>query len=511
LFHSIILGLYPFLAAYEFNRHEIPAFEFMSAVPWALLLIILFVTVLTFLFKSLLKASVFFSVSSLLLFAYGPFAKWLRADLNTPGSALVLLEFNQAEIFPFALLLLSLLASYIWIKQATELHVSNLAFFLNVLAASVLVVSVISIFAGLARESKIKVSHSALMNYSFKASPGSPDIYYIVLDGYGRNDLLKELYGYDNSPFTKELDNLGFFIADKAVANYHRTNYALAAALNGSYLEPPLIDAKNKQLMDFYLQNLIHENSLAMILKKAGYQTVAFESGYYTTELTESDIYYPVALQNRVLATAFSYIQFPYFRELVSLELHKLHRQRLSNIFPTAMNSSKASNSPSFIFLHVLAPHPPFVFNEDGSAFNSNKVFNLGDGDDYGGLPDYKERYIKQLQHISKLTLDFFKELLERNKNAIVILHADHGPGLHFDRESLEQTDIKERYSILSAFYFPSRNYQMLYESISPVNSVRVMLSTVSGNEVPLLQDRSFFSTSRKPFDLTEITNIIGR
>src|SRR5207253_1118682 len=32
-----------------------------------------------------------------------------------------------------------------------------------------------------------------------------PDIYYIVLDSYGRGDVLKEIYGYDNTPFLEGL------------------------------------------------------------------------------------------------------------------------------------------------------------------------------------------------------------------------------------------------------------------------------------------------------------------
>ena len=29
----------------------------------------------------------------------------------------------------------------------------------------------------------------------------APDIYYIILDAYGRADVLEEMFGYDNTPF----------------------------------------------------------------------------------------------------------------------------------------------------------------------------------------------------------------------------------------------------------------------------------------------------------------------
>jgi len=40
-----------------------------------------------------------------------------------------------------------------------------------------------------------------------------PDIYYIVLDGYGRSDRLEEYFGYDNSAFTAALAERGFHVA----------------------------------------------------------------------------------------------------------------------------------------------------------------------------------------------------------------------------------------------------------------------------------------------------------
>ena len=46
-----------------------------------------------------------------------------------------------------------------------------------------------------------------------------PDIYYIILDGYARADILEELYNYDNSEFLEFLEQRGFFVADQGRAN----------------------------------------------------------------------------------------------------------------------------------------------------------------------------------------------------------------------------------------------------------------------------------------------------
>ncbi len=72
-----------------------------------------------------------------------------------------------------------------------------------------------------------------------------PDIYYIILDGYGRGDVLKSVYGFDNEKFYNELENRGFFIARKSNANYAQTTlFSLASSLNMEYLEIPNNDSK---------------------------------------------------------------------------------------------------------------------------------------------------------------------------------------------------------------------------------------------------------------------------
>jgi hypothetical protein len=42
----------------------------------------------------------------------------------------------------------------------------------------------------------------------------APDIYFIILDGYGRQDLLRAKFDYDNSEFIRGLEQRGFYVAD---------------------------------------------------------------------------------------------------------------------------------------------------------------------------------------------------------------------------------------------------------------------------------------------------------
>ena len=70
-----------------------------------------------------------------------------------------------------------------------------------------------------------------------------PDIYYIILDGYGRQDALMEDYGYDNTAFLNFLEEQGFFVADCSRSNYSQTKFSLLTSLNMDFVEE-LVDVE---------------------------------------------------------------------------------------------------------------------------------------------------------------------------------------------------------------------------------------------------------------------------
>ncbi|MDQ3277751.1 MAG: hypothetical protein M3Q06_05465, partial [Bacteroidota bacterium] len=45
----------------------------------------------------------------------------------------------------------------------------------------------------------------------------------------------------------------------------------------------------------------------------------------------------------------------------------------------------------------------------------------------------------------------------------------------------------------LNAYYFSDKDYGMLYDSISPVNTFRVVLNKYFSQSFPLLKDSSFY------------------
>jgi len=64
-----------------------------------------------------------------------------------------------------------------------------------------------------------------------------PNIVHIVLDAYSRQDVLAELYGYDNTPFLDRLRELGFAVADRATSPYNQTLLVMDSVFTGTMLE----------------------------------------------------------------------------------------------------------------------------------------------------------------------------------------------------------------------------------------------------------------------------------
>ena len=54
--------------------------------------------------------------------------------------------------------------------------------------------------------------------------------------------------------------------------------------------------------------------------------------------------------------------------------------------------------------------------------------------------------------------------------------------------------------SIISMPFFPDRNYGMLFQKITPVNTFRVVFNTYFGSEYPLLKDQSINVGINRPY-----------
>ena len=65
----------------------------------------------------------------------------------------------------------------------------------------------------------------------------------------------------------------------------------------------------------------------------------------------------------------------------------------------------------------------------------------------------------------------------KNNNEAIIIIQSDHGPRPN----SAGNKNDENAFKVMNAIYFPDMNYGMLYDSISPVDTIRLMLNYYFG------------------------------
>jgi hypothetical protein len=96
--------------------------------------------------------------------------------------------------------------------------------------------------------------------------------------------------------------------------------------------------------------------------------------------------------------------------------------------------------------VHIIAPHPPFVFDREGNPVEPDGPYNIFDATDYvGGVDEYISGYNEQLLYINTLLEETISFVLDHSDDPpIIVLQADHGPAAYFNWERPEQSCIKK-------------------------------------------------------------------
>ena len=316
-----------------------------------------------------------------------------------------------------------------------------------------------------------------------------PDIYYIILDGYGRADVLRETHDFDNSDFIRFLTDRGFYVAEESRTNYSDTRASIPSSLNMRYLDDSDTD----------VVALVEDSEVMRLAKSAGSKIVHLDSGWFFTRdnpRADLDLSVDVApIQSALLndftttlleSTALGLLP----QQFVGLErFYFALRAKTFNHNMETMARIPDIAEPTFVFNHSLVPHPPYVFDEEGRVLSSG-LFEL-----QGDVWQDVEAYVEQLRYVNATVSRVVDEILAQSPDEpIIIIQSDHGPastGSVFDEEPSEQF-IFERSGILNAYYLPAYCDQGLYPSITPVNSFRVIFDSCVGMDLGLIEDRSY-------------------
>jgi len=163
------------------------------------------------------------------------------------------------------------------------------------------------------------------------------------------------------------------------------------------------------------------------------------------------------------------------------------------------------------VFAHFLLPHPDYVFNRDGSLRPPATTTEVAQR----GLEQVmKEMYIDQLVATNRMVESLIETLLETSDTPpIIILQADEGPiprGAEWGSwnwTNATPAELREKTGILNAYYLPGVDNGVLYPSISPANSFRMVFNLYFGTNLDLLDDLSYVYSHGQPYKFYDLTD----
>jgi len=327
-----------------------------------------------------------------------------------------------------------------------------------------------------------------------------PDVYYIILDSYAREDFLNIVYEYDNSEFINALEDRGFYVAACSQSNYVRTEISLGSSLNMMYLQDLDDSFTPENIGRKKLWDSLKHSAARYNFESLGYETVAFPTGFSWSELDDADYY----ITPPPLSSGFSDFEGLFLRTTLAryvqdwgwvdpdAVLGQDQRARFNNIF-NSIDDIARMPGPQFVHVHVISPHPPFVYDADGNPtyppdfWNEKRVYPYD---------LYQKGYTGQLTYLNKKVLEAVDTILEESDTPpVIVIQGDHGPWMQ---------PKDRRMWILNAYYLPEHEDE-LYPSISPVNTFRLIFNSYFGGHYKLLGDTSFYSPVPNLYDFSVV------
>lgn len=342
------------------------------------------------------------------------------------------------------------------------------------------------------------------------------DVWHLVFDRYGGNETLQQVYGFDNEPFLQALETRGFFVARNAAANYQRTAHSLASVYNMDYLGT-LSEATGGKSSDWVpVYRLLSDNRVNRFFGTSGYRYIHLGSWWNPTRQQ------PYADENRNLRD---------MPELARMILNISTVGRLAEAFnwgPAHGRGDQCARikykfeqlealaqdpDSTFVTAHILLPHPPYVIDAEGNCMDLKTVESRS----------RQTNYLGQLKYANQRILELVDKIISNSASPpIIVIQSDEGPWperLAGDERflgrdapatnwtELSTAELREKMLVLNAMYLPEINTQHLPDTLSPVNTYRLIFDHYFGTRLGLIPDQHFiYRSNNELYEFEEVT-----
>ena len=411
---------------------------------------------------------------------------------NTYGllfNALIQQDRNVRHIYGLPLfILVAILATWLFIKVNNELS-RNLW---NIFTVIFFILSVFNVIRIVPSEvKKIDRRTTPAKQTPIEQSNGKnyPDIYYLVFDEFAGFESMRQYWKNTQvDEFVEYLSDRGFFVAEDSHSTDHTGDTMHQMAMRLNYQRYP--NENNDHDIHY---RAIANNKVMNYLKDQGYTTITFDDvrgpfGYEAKDPIQADINFeddPEIIKINYLFDEYGTLVADNTMLLAFSQYYKAANPALKGhknmIHFTANKLGELSDdNPIFVYVHLLFPHTPFMFDENGRSINQEFHENW---DYYLGNYMYSVKIIQQI--VDDLLLD-----ADPDNPPVIILQSDHGArfGSSTPSEDEIHTDFPWKFKslILNAIYLPQCENAILTHNMDPINTFPIIFNCLFNDQIPI-------------------------
>ena len=529
IFHPFLIAFFPIIAVYSVNIGLIQLEQFILPTILIIGSAFLFFLCLKYVLKNGKKAALIISLAFIIFFSFGH----TYNILNQANASDIDLGSNKI-LLPIFTILFGI-GTFLIIK--TKRTLDNATSIVNTI--SIVFIAVIAVMVGIEMfgcdecliqqdtswefdfNSTEKIDFSPhFEEHSFAISEYDtlPNVYYIILDGYPRNDVLKEHMNFDNNEFTNILKQRGFHVAENSYANYSFSSQSISSTMNMGYVNF-LADQFGEDSREYNPLlgkdvGLYADNQVIKNFKLMGYKVVKIGSAAtYIHKMPLADLspcYKTIHLMdNRLFDAVGRTSMIGYFIERWSEEQQ---RQIVLCGFEELPKINDYFEERIFVWSHLTLPHFPLIFGPNGEPITpGTSLLTMNHPEYTDDSWDVKQQFVQQIQFTNKKSIEFIDKILENEKRSIIIIQSDHGSAFGINLQDPTDDDVFQRLSNFNAIYFPDEKHrEMLTYDRTNVNTFRIVFNTYFGSDYEMLEDKTYWGLSiKKPFWFKDVTSIL--
>ena len=263
---------------------------------------------------------------------------------------------------------------------------------------------------------------------SESAGSSGPPIYLVLVDGYPRLDALEQV-GIDNSDFVAELEARGFDNYPTATSSHqwtHLTMEALVAGTPEGIPDEPGSTDEGKTIR-------------ASLQLPSGYVAIDPPAGHVvmrggTNESAGGMNDFEIGLIGASVVGAFApEVAAPLIADSLRFQ------------FERSLELMVASSS-RHTFVHVLPPHPPFIYADGVSAcWPRCSIFDVTAKGLEISKAEWAEQMNVQLHAVNAMLLKAIDEILAERSDAVIVLFSDHGGRMSLPGDEVHHSFLAAR------------------------------------------------------------------